>query len=784
MAMMDYPRPPGTSLVEHEAYQHPAETDQTSRGVASAGDRPPPEPMSEDEFNGAVRTLIDNARSLMKEWIEPQTERAWRYYQGSVDQNPMGLIGRDKDTDEQVFEGSAAVMTECRDQVQMLIPEIYRVLAANEEAIEFQPNGPEDEKYVAQVNDYIRYIFWDQNQGEQITKDALLEWCVKYCAFRVWRENSYKERVSRHEGLDELQVSMLEQDPNIRIEGLQEVQTAVSVPTMQPDGTMVYAEQAIPLYNVDCRYYEPYGKTKVALIPQDELLVDLEAQTIEGATVLGIDCERRAGDLIAMGLDPELVKQHAGKGLRRASDNTSVRRARSGSGMALSRVHRDTPDDALHWCRVVDARVLVDADGDGIAEPYRIIALGDPLTIAYSAEDPGSDTIVVGSPFPIPHQLIGQGIVEVNIDLQEIDTSIMRRALDNYARTINPRPAVSGAVEDTWDDLLSWFGGPINLGVNGKIDWLNVPFHGHDAMALLGYFEQRRTLRTGISPAAMGLDPAALKGQTVESAAGILAGPQSRVEGLAREFATRIYRPLFKALLEITTKFQDRAEVIRLRNEFVSVDPRGWSAEMDVKVDVGLGTGSRIERIAVNNMILQKLELLAVAKSPLFDIKKYHAALSDMIVAMGRKDPSRYLPDPESPEFAEAAQRQQQEQQQAIEQQAQLQAQVEAAVEQAKQSARAEAEAQLERVRAELERVAKERELAIEGSQKAGEIQLQGAVEARLLALEQMWKAKLLEIEARFEAQLMRIKGEEDQKVAKARPQPPGSANANVRRPA
>jgi hypothetical protein len=116
---MDYPRPPGTSLVEHEAYQRPAETDQTSRGVAG-GDRPPPEPMSEDEFNGAVRTLIDNARSLMSEWIEPQTERAWRYYQGSVDQNPMGLIGRDKDTDEQVFEGSAAVLTECHDQVQML----------------------------------------------------------------------------------------------------------------------------------------------------------------------------------------------------------------------------------------------------------------------------------------------------------------------------------------------------------------------------------------------------------------------------------------------------------------------------------------------------------------------------------------------------------------------------------------------------------------------------------------------------------------------------------------
>lgn len=647
---------------------------------------PDRDPMDEDEFRSAVRTLIENARHLMEEEIEPKTELAWDYYNGTVRQDPMGLVGKDPETDALVFEGSSAVLTECRDQVQMLIPEIYRVLASHEEAVEFTPQGPEDQEYVDQANDYIRHLFWDKNDGEQLIKDGLLEWCVKFCAYRIWRENSYRERVSEHHELDESQLQALMDTENLEIEDIQEEPRRIGMPQQMPDGSVMYVEQPMNFYTVRCRYFEPYGRTKVALIPQDELIVDLEAQSLDEATVLGVDCERRAGDLIAMGLDAELVKQHAGKGLRRATDTSDVRRARSASRMSLSRVHRDVKDESLHWCRVVDARVLVDRDGDGMAEPWRVIALGDPLEIAWAEEDPGSDTIVIGSPFPRPHTLIGEGIVEANIDLQEQETSILRRALDNYARTINPRPAVSGAVEDTWDDLLSWFGGPINLGSQGSISWLDVPFHGHDAMALLGFFAERRTLRTGISPAAMGLDPSALKGQTTEGAAGILAGPQSRVEGLAREFA-RMQRKIFKALLQITVRFQDRADVVRLRNEFVAVDPSRWNPDLDVNVNVGLGMGSRIERIAVSNMITQKQEMLAAVKSPLFDVKKYHQGLSDMVVALGRKDPERYFLDPESPEFQENQQKAQQEQQQAMQQQAQMMAELEKAKAQAKAEA-------------------------------------------------------------------------------------------------
>jgi hypothetical protein len=358
-------------------------------------------------------------------------------------------------------------------------------------------------------------------------------------------------------------------------------------------------------------------------------------------------------------------QRNAGKGLRRGSRAPDIRRQR-GNARTIERQSREQPDDALWWVRTVDARVLVDRDGDGIAEPWRVIAVGEPLEIVSAVEDPGSDTIVCGSPFPRPHRVIREGIVERTTDLQDIGTSIIRRSLDNFARSINPKPVVAGGGETTMDDLLSWFGDVVELPLNGRIDWLQVPFNAQHALPLLQFFGERRTLRTGISPAAMGLDPNALKGQTVEGAGAIVAAPQSRAEGLTREFATRILAPLYKALLRITVSYQDRPEVIRLRNEFVQIDPRSWNADMDVQVQIG--TGTRQERIAALLAILAKQEQLYAAQSPLFDLKCYPQALADIAHEMGTKDDERYFPPVDDEMLQRAAQQAEQQKQQAVQQ--------------------------------------------------------------------------------------------------------------------
>jgi hypothetical protein len=61
-------------------------------------------------------------------------------------------------------------------------------------------------------------------------------------------------------------------------------------------------------------------------------------------------------------------------------------------------------------------------------------------------------------------------------------------------------------------------------------------------------------------------------------------------------------KDLFRLVLRLITKYQDAPQMIRLRNKFVQFDPRGWSADMDVTIAVGIGSGDKTETL----MMLQQ----------------------------------------------------------------------------------------------------------------------------------------------------------------------------------
>jgi hypothetical protein len=56
-------------------------------------------------------------------------------------------------------------------------------------------------------------------------------------------------------------------------------------------------------------------------------------------------------------------------------------------------------------------------------------------------------------------------------------------------------------------------------------------------------------------------------------------------------------------LLKLTCEYQDKPATIRLRNTWVEYDPRGWSAEMDVNINVGLGTGDKGQTVQFLSMM-------------------------------------------------------------------------------------------------------------------------------------------------------------------------------------
>ena len=119
-----------------------------------------------------------------------------------------------------------------------------------------------------------------------------------------------------------------------------------------------------------------------------------------------------------------------------------------------------------------------------------------------------------------------------------------------------------------------------------------------------------------------------------------------KIEMIARIFAETGVKSLFKGILHLLCKYQDKPRMIRLRGEYVPFDPREWSNQYDIDVNVGLGAGNRQEQMAMLSMIMSKQEQMLGQfglNNPLVSLTQYRATLGRMIEAAGFKDSAEFF---------------------------------------------------------------------------------------------------------------------------------------------
>jgi hypothetical protein len=171
------------------------------------------------------------------------------------------------------------------------------------------------------------------------------------------------------------------------------------------------------------------------------------------------------------------------------------------------------------------------------------------------------------------------------------------------------------------------------------------PFVGQAAFPMLEYIDQIREDRTGMSKAAMGLNADALQSSTKAAVAATISASQGRIELISRLMAEGM-KKLFKGILFLVTTHQDKARMVRLRNEWVQIDPRAWNAAMDCSINIGLGNGDTNERIQALMQISAKqqeaLTQLGVM-NPLVTAGQYSSTLRKIVELSGFKDPSQFF---------------------------------------------------------------------------------------------------------------------------------------------
>jgi hypothetical protein len=340
-------------------------------------------------------------------------------------------------------------------------------------------------------------------------------------------------------------------------------------------------------------------------------------------------------ELVAMGYEKDEVEPYANE-VDELEDNEErfIRNPQATIELA------NRSDIAAKKVLYVESYVRIDMDGDGIAELRRICTVGQGYEVMRN-EPADMIPFAVFCPDPEPHTFFGLSVADQVMDIQLIKSNIQRNMLDSLALAIHPRVGVVEGQVNVDDVLNTEVGGVIRMRAPGMVQPFSMPFVGQQAFPMLDYMDAMKESRTGITKAAAGLAADSLQSSTRAAVAATVSASQQRIELIARIFAESGMKRLFTGLLKLAVQNQRAERMVRLRGQFVPVDPRSWDANMDVIINIALGGGTEQEKVAVLTTVLAKQEQIlqqAGMDNPLVSLAQYRNTLAQILALSGFKD--------------------------------------------------------------------------------------------------------------------------------------------------
>ena len=569
-------------------------------------------------IKGILENEIDNAIGYLDTETIEQRTKALEYYLRSPYGNEV--------------EGRSQIVTgEVAEAIDGALPQLIRTFTTTEDIVYFEPKSPGDEESAKQATDYCNWVFYRENDGLIILhnwfKDALLQ---KTGIVKSYWDERVDVRKEEYKNLSEDELALLLSDQSLKVVK-QEIEYTEQQDMM---GNIIQ----IPSYEVYVQRTEESGQVKIENIPPEEFLIAKSARNVEESVFVAHRRLLPRSDLIAMGYDKDIVDDLPTYNDLEFSEE---RVARFPDGEQPDQ--NTSLDFSMQTLEVYECYIRIDEDEDGIAELRRIVYCGSEIL-----EDEECDYVPFHSicPIPIPHKFIGQSLADRVMDIQLEKSTITRQSLDNMYLTNNARiGAVDGQVN--MDDLLNATpGGIIRIKNPNALVPLTVQSVFGQAMPMLEYLDQVQAKRTGVNEAQQGLDPDVLSNVTAAAVAAMMKSNSGKLELIARIFAETGVKSLFKGILHLMTKYQNKPKIIRMRGQYATFDPRTWANEYDISVNVGLGSGDREQKLTMLQMVLAKQEQIIQqygTANPLVSVGQYRNTLAKFIEAAGFKDASEFM---------------------------------------------------------------------------------------------------------------------------------------------
>lgn len=535
-----------------------------------------------------------------------------------------------------------------RQQARQIVEQLKKAGQPIPPEVQEIADQPTDDELAEQATDYANFVFWKDNDGYRILYDATYDalaiagdGIVKH-----WWDETPVTEIHHMTGLSAIQLAELEEDKEVKIL-TQETGDPQEIETTDEVGNSV--KETIETFNVKVERTTRTGTMRVDAIAPEDFIRDDDMTTLEEFRfVAHRDPHKTRSDLIEMGFDRKTVDSMPAESFYSRSQEGDAR----STGSIIRNGSRQKATEVVD---LYECYLKIDVDDDGIAETIRAYFAGNNGKGEVLDWEVWEDELPFSKIpcYPRSHEFESESVADRTIDIQQLRTVFWRAINDNLVASGMPQREVEEGSVLNPDALTNpRFGGLIwKKRGSAPIIPHEVPFAADKMFPAMEFLDRIVERRTGVSKTMMALDPEALQNQSATASQNARDAAYSQIELIARNMAEG-WRKVFRAMLKLIVKHQDRPRVIRLRDEYVEMDPKAWNSGMDCSINVGLGTGSRDRDMAMLNMIGQAQKEIALQlgaagfKAKAVEmLPKIMETMHDLTESAGIRSPERYWPE-------------------------------------------------------------------------------------------------------------------------------------------
>lgn len=547
---------------------------------------------------------------------------------------------------------------EVLEAVEWALPSLLRVFLGSDRAVAFDAVGPDDEAAAAQETDVVNYKILKANGGDgfiaihDFIKDALL---FPNSYIKVYIEEEERTMVHTVKDVPAEGLAMLMEDEDIEIleqdSRFIKVETPVAPNPEDPDGEPIMRPQKIEVFELRYRKTTQKRTLKLMSVPGEEALVDNDLTTLnlDHGDFVCHRVRKAYSELIREGFDPDELDDVGTYEDYQWNDERTNRLFYEDEDPDAE--DEDDPSMRRFW--VHECYAWFDYDGSGQAQYRRVVLIGAKI---FENEETDYQPLVAMSSILVPHKHNGLSIAQLVEDLQELITTLTRQLLDNIYKINVRRKIIS-------EDSLLEDGSTMEAMLNIQAEWIPVQGAAQNAIfpettptivnEILPVIQDARvatSLRSGIAPE-NNLDPDVLQQSTEGAFMGAMEKAGERLEMLARIMAETGFKQLFRKVHQLHRSHPDIATAVKLRGEWVDVDPSSWQERTDISVNVGLGFNSKRQMVGLLTQMLEVQKEGMASGSGLVDIEKIYNTLHKLTEATGVGSTDQFFNDPGDPNF-------------------------------------------------------------------------------------------------------------------------------------